>query len=73
MALHPDVYQQEQARVRERFESAVELAGQAFATELQRLTARLAKRLKGLHDGQHKVFRGSAVENLWEFFGGSGG
>jgi hypothetical protein len=37
MALHPDVCQAEQARVRERFESAVELAEQAFATELQRL------------------------------------
>ena len=45
MALHAEVYQQEQARVRERFESAVELAEQAFATELQRLTAHLAERL----------------------------
>jgi hypothetical protein len=69
MALHPDVYQAEQARVRERFESAVALAEQAFATELQRLTAHLAERLTGLHDGQPKVFRDSAVENLREFFG----
>jgi len=68
MALHPEVYQQEQARVRERFESAVELAEQAFATELQRLTAHLAERLSGLHDGQPKVFRDSAVENLRDFF-----
>ena len=68
MALHPDVFQQEQARVRERFENAVELAEQAFATELQRLTAHLAERLTGLHDGQPKVFRDSAVENLREFF-----
>ena len=68
MALHPEVYQAEQARVRERFESAVELAEQAFATELQRLSAHLAERLTGLHDGQPKVFRDSAVENLREFF-----
>ena len=68
VSLHPDVYQAEQARVRERFESAVELAEQAFATELQRLTAHLAERLTGLHDGQPKVFRDSAVENLREFF-----
>jgi hypothetical protein len=68
MALHPDVYQAEQARVRERFESAVELAEQAFATELQRLSAHLAERLTGLHDGQPKVFRDSAVQNLTEFF-----
>ncbi len=68
MALNPEVYQQEQARVRERFKSAVELAEQAFATELQRLVAHLAERLTGLHDGQPKVFRDSAVENLREFF-----
>ena len=68
VALNPEVFQQEQARVHERFESAVELAEQAFATELQRLTAHLAERLTGLHDGQPKVFRDSAVENLREFF-----
>jgi hypothetical protein len=68
VSLHPEVYQQEQARVRERFENAVELAEQAFATELQRLTAHLAERLTGLHDGQPKVFRDSAVDNLREFF-----
>jgi hypothetical protein len=68
VSLHPEVYQQEQARVRERFESAVELAEQAFATELQRLTAHLAERLTGLHDGQPTVFRDSAVENLRELF-----
>jgi hypothetical protein len=68
VALNPEVFRQEQARVRERFESAVELAEQAFATELQRLTAHLAERLTGLHDGQPKVFRDSAVENLRDFF-----
>ncbi len=68
MALNPEVYQQEQARVRERFESAVELAEQAFAAELQKLVSHLAERLTGLHDGQPKVFRDSAVENLREFF-----
>jgi hypothetical protein len=68
VSLHPEVYQQEQARVRERFENAVELAEQAFAAELQRLSAHLAERPTGLHDGQLKVFRDSAVENLREFF-----
>lgn len=68
MALNPEVYQQEQARVRERFESAVELAEQAFAAELQRLVSHLAERLSGLHDGQPEMFRDSAVENLREFF-----
>ncbi len=68
MALNPDVYQQEQARVRERFEGAVELAEQAFATELQRLVSHFAERRTGFHVGQPKVFRDSAVENLCEFF-----
>jgi len=68
VSLNPDVFQAEQARVRERFENAVELAEQAFATELQRLTAHLAERLTGLHDGQPKVFRDSAVQNLTDFF-----
>jgi hypothetical protein len=68
MALNPEVFQQEQARVRERFESAVALTEHAFATELQRLVSHLAERLTGLHDGQPKVFRDSAVENLREFF-----
>jgi hypothetical protein len=68
MALNPEVYRQEQARVRERFEGAVALAEQAFATELQQLVAHLAERLTGQHDGQPKIFRDSAVENLREFF-----
>ena len=68
VALNPGVFEAEQARVRERFESAVELAEQAFATELQRLVTHLAERLTGLQDGQPKVFRDSAVENFTEFF-----
>lgn len=68
MALNPEVFRQEQARVRERFEGAVALAEQAFATELQQLVAHLAERLTGQHDAQPKIFRDSAVENLREFF-----
>jgi hypothetical protein len=68
VALNPEVFQAEQARVRERFESAVELAEQSFAGELQKLVSHLAERLTGLHDGQPKVFRDSAVENLRDFF-----
>ncbi|MEI8319772.1 MAG: hypothetical protein WCH79_17680, partial [Planctomycetia bacterium] len=68
VALNPGVFEAEQARVRERFESAVELAEQAFATELQRLVTHLAERLTGLQDGQPKVFRDSCVANFTEFF-----
>jgi len=68
IALNPGVFEAEQARVRERFESAVELAEQAFATELQKLVSHLAERLTGLQDGQPKVFRDTAVENFRQFF-----
>ncbi len=68
IALNPGVFEAEQARVRERFESAVELAEQAFAGELQRLVTHLAERLTGLQDGQPKVFRDSCITNFMEFF-----
>jgi hypothetical protein len=68
VTLNPGVYEAEQARVRERFESAVELAEQAFAGELQKLVAHLGERLTGLQDGQPKVFRDSCIANFTEFF-----
>jgi hypothetical protein len=68
IALNPGVFEAEQARVRERFEAAIEMAEQAFATELQRLTAHLAERLTGLQDGEPKVFRDTAITNFTEFF-----
>lgn len=67
MALSPDTYRQEQQRVAARFQEAVTLAEQSFATELGRLVSHLAERLTGTSDGQPKIFRDSAVENLQEF------
>jgi hypothetical protein len=66
--LRPDLYEQECARVQQRFNEAVELAEQAFVGELQRLVSHLNERLTGEQDGRPKVFRDSAVENLAEFF-----
>jgi len=43
-------------------------AARAFHADRERLTAYLAERLTGLHDGQPTVFRDSAVEKLREFF-----
>lgn len=67
VALSPELYRQEQARVRERFESAIELAEQAFAGELGRLMQHLAERLSGTTDGRPRIFRDSAIENIREF------
>jgi hypothetical protein len=73
IALNPGVFEAEQARVRERFESAVELAEQAFATELQKLVTHRAERLTGLQDGQPKAFRDTAITTSRSSSSGSGG
>lgn len=66
--LNPALYEQECRRVRERFETAVTLAEQAFVEELAQLVAHLTDRLAGRADGTPKVFRDSAIDKLIEFF-----
>ena len=69
VAMNPQVYEEEQARVVARFEDAVRLAEQAFLAEFARLVEHLTERLEGSNDGgTTKVFRDSAVGNLVEFF-----
>jgi len=69
VAMSPQVYEEEQARVVARFEEAVRLAEQAFLAEFARLVEHLTERLEGSNDGgTTKVFRDSAVGNLVEFF-----
>jgi hypothetical protein len=68
MRISPEVYQQEQERVAQRFEEAVRLAEQAFAAEFGKLLSHLTERLTSGADGQRRVFRDSAISNLTEFF-----
>ena len=69
LGLSPDLYRQEQERVKARFEEAVQLAEQAFLDEFSRLVAHLTERISGTNeDGTPKVFRDSAVDNLCDFF-----
>ena len=69
VALSPQLYEQEQARVSARFEEAVRLAEEAFLAEFARLVAHLTERISGTSDdGTPKVFRDSAIGNLVEFF-----
>jgi hypothetical protein len=65
----PDVYEEERRRVAARFDEAVRLAEQAFASEFARLLSHLTARLANGEDGQRQVFRDSVVTNLTEFFG----
>ena len=66
--LNPALFEQEQARVAARFDEAVQLAEEAFVTELGKLVSHLTERLSGQEDGRPRIFRDSAVENLREFF-----
>ncbi len=66
--LSPDLYRQESQRVSARFDEAVQLAEAAFIEEMSRLVSHLTERISGNDDGQPKVFRDSAVENIREFF-----
>jgi hypothetical protein len=69
IGLSPDLYRQEQERVRARFEQAVQLAEQAFLDEFAKVVAHLTERISGTNeDGTPKVFRDSAIDNLSEFF-----
>ncbi len=66
--LSPELFAQEEARMRARFEEAVRMAEEAFLSELGKLAAHLTERLSGADDGQPKIFRDSAVTRLHEFF-----
>jgi len=66
--LSPRLFEQECRRVTARFDEAVQLAEEAFLSELDRLVSHLTERLSGQEDGRPKVFRDTAVENLREFF-----
>jgi hypothetical protein len=68
LQISPEVYAQERARVAARFDQAVRLAEQAFATEFARLLSHLGERLGNAEGGERRVFRDSAVTNLAEFF-----
>jgi hypothetical protein len=68
MRVAPEVFEEERRRVLSRFEEAVKLAEQAFATEFARLLSHLTERLTNEETGERRVFRNSAVTNLAEFF-----
>jgi hypothetical protein len=68
MRIAPEVYDEERRRVAARFDEAVRLAEQAFATEFARLLSHLTGRLANGDNGQRQVFRDSVINNLVAFF-----
>ena len=51
-----------------RFDEAVQMAEEAFTSELAKLVSHLTERISGQDDGKPKIFRDSAIANLTEFF-----
>lgn len=68
MRISPEIYEEERRRVAARFDEAVRLAEQAFATEFSQLLTHLTQRLANGENGERQIFRDSAVNNLREFF-----
>jgi DNA polymerase III psi subunit len=67
MTFNPELYAQEQTRIQQRFETAVIMAEDAFAEQLQAMITHLIERLTDEPDGTKKTFRATAVENFKEF------
>jgi hypothetical protein len=65
---NPELYEQEQSRVQQRFENAVAMAEEAFAEQLSDMVSHLIERLADNPDGTQKVFRATAVDNFKEFY-----
>ena len=68
ITFNPELYRQEQARIQQRFETAVMMAEDAFAEQLQEMIAHLIERLTDEPDGTKKTFKASAIENFKEFY-----
>lgn len=68
MRLSPRLYAEECRRITARFEEAVRLTEQAFTEEFARAVSHLCERLSS-PEGEKKIFRDTAVENLQEFIG----
>lgn len=68
MRISPEIYEAERRRVAARFDEAVRLAEQAFASEFARLLSHLTERLGTSESGERRVFRDTAIGNLTDFF-----
>lgn len=66
--LSPELYEQQSAMIRARFDEAVHLAEQAFLVEMQKMVEHLVSKLEPDEDGKPKKFKDSAVNNLSAFF-----
>lgn len=67
--LHPEIYEREVKRIRDRFNECVQRTEQELTQEFAAMVGKLTERLQPNPDGSRKVFHKSTVTNLQEFFG----
>jgi hypothetical protein len=65
---NPRLYEELSKKVAARFDSAVQLAEEAFTAELVETIDKLQGKLAGLDDGTEKRLKESTLDNLTEFF-----
>lgn len=68
MSFNPALYRQEQQRIQQQFENAIEMAEEAFCAELNGLVEHLVETLRDNPDGSKKTFRSATVENFQKFY-----
>lgn len=68
MTFNPELYAQEQTRIQQRFETAVTMAEDAFAEQLNNMLEHLIDRLTDKPNGERKILHNSAVKNLVDFY-----
>jgi hypothetical protein len=69
LELNPQLYEQERQRVTQRFDEAVRLAEQAFATEFSTIVTGLCESLAGRREnGEAKTLKEGAIRSTLEFF-----
>jgi hypothetical protein len=66
--LPPQLFEAEKKRVEQRLNEALKQTTDAFTQEFAQMVNHLHERLTPAADGQAKVFRNSAIENLLDFF-----
>jgi hypothetical protein len=64
----PNLYAEQSAKVAARFDMAVTMAEDAFASELAGMVEALQRKLQGLDDGTEKRLHETAITNLRGFF-----
>jgi len=69
LELKPGLYERELQRVRSMFNNAVEMAEEAFVSDMAKLVDGLHERLTDNEDGTPKVFGDGCVDKLKDFIG----